>query len=78
MEELNYAEYLDGVGLMPGDIIDVASDMMSIMMYCRRKKLRFDPNQLLDALKEKVGEEGTVMIRPLRFIGRRGNEERGF
>ncbi len=63
MEELNYAEYLDGVGLVPGDIIDVASDMMSIMMYCRRKKLRFDPNHLLDALKEKVGEEGTVMIR---------------
>lgn len=63
MEELNYTEFLNGVGIEKGDILDVASDMMSIMMYCRRKKLRFDPNHLLDALKEAVGEEGTVMIR---------------
>ena len=63
MEELNYAEYLDGIGLKKGDILDVASDMMSVMMYCRKKKLRFNPNHLIDALQEVVGEEGTVMIR---------------
>lgn len=67
MEELNYAEYLDGIGLREGDILDVASDMMSIMMYCRRKKLRFDPNHLIDALKEAVGEDGTVMIRTFNW-----------
>jgi aminoglycoside 3-N-acetyltransferase len=63
MEELNYAEYLDGIGIKKGDILDVASDLMSVMMYCRRKKLRFVPNHLLDALQEMVGEEGTVMVR---------------
>ena len=63
MEEFNYAEYLDGIGIEKGDILDIASDMMSVMMYCRRKKLRFDPNHLLDTLKEMVGEEGTVMVR---------------
>ena len=63
MEEFNYAEYLSGIGLQKGDILDVASDMMSVMMYCRRNKLRFNPNHLIDALQEVVGEEGTVMIR---------------
>lgn len=63
MEEFNYKEYLDGIGIKKGDILDVASDMMSVMMYCRRKKLHFNPNLLIDALQEKVGEEGTVMIR---------------
>lgn len=63
MEELNYAEYLGGIGLKKGDILDVASDMMSVMMYCRRQKLRFNPNHLIDAMQEMVGEEGTVMIR---------------
>lgn len=63
MEELNYAEYLGGIGLCKGDILDVASDMMSVMMYCRRNKLRFNPNHLIDAMQEMVGSEGTVMIR---------------
>lgn len=63
MVEFNYAEFLSGVGIEKGDILDVSSDMMSVLMYCRRKKLRFDPGHMLDALKELVGEEGTVMIR---------------
>ena len=67
MEELNYAEYLGGIGLKKGDILDVASDMMSVMMYCRRNKLRFNPNHLIDAMQAMVGEEGTVMIRTFNW-----------
>lgn len=67
MEEFNYADFLSGIGIEKGDILDVSSDMMSILMYCRRKKLRFDPNHMLDTLKEMVGESGTVMIRTFNW-----------
>lgn len=67
MDELNYKDYLSGIGLEKGDILDVASDMMSVMMYCRRNKLKFNPNHLIDAMQEIVGEEGTVMIRTFNW-----------
>lgn len=67
MEEFKYSDFLSGIGIEKGDILDVASDMMSILMYCRRKKLRFQPDHMLDALKEAVGEDGTVMIRTFNW-----------
>ncbi|MCR4850716.1 MAG: AAC(3) family N-acetyltransferase [Lachnospiraceae bacterium] len=60
--ELDYKELISNVGINKDDIIDVASDMVSIMMFCRRKKIEFDPDHLIDALKELV-PDGTVMIR---------------
>lgn len=62
-KELNYAEFLSGVGINKGDIIDVSSDMANVLMYCRRLKVKLIPDHLIDALCELVGEEGTVMIR---------------
>lgn len=67
MEEFNYLDYLSGVGIEKGDILDVSSDMMSVLMYCRRNKLRLNPNRLIDTLQELVGEEGTVMIRTFNW-----------
>lgn len=61
--ELDYMEFLSGVGIEKGDIIDVASDMVNVLMYCRTNGVKLDPNHLIDALKELVGEAGTVMIR---------------
>jgi len=67
MEEFNYLDYMSGVGIKKGDILDVSSDMMAVLMYCRKEKLRFNPNHLLDALMEMVGEEGTVMVRTFNW-----------
>ncbi len=61
--ELDYRDLISHVGIEKGDIIDVASDLVSIMMYCRKRKIVFDPEHLIDALKDLVSEEGTVMIR---------------
>lgn len=63
MDEFNYYGFLDGVGIVQGDILDVASDMLSLVQYCKQKKLKFDVNKLIDVLKDLVGETGTVMIR---------------
>lgn len=61
--ELDYGEFLSGVGIEKGDIIDVSSDMANVLMYCRRIGVKLVPDHLIDALKDMVGEEGTVMIR---------------
>ena len=61
--ELDYRDLIANVGIEKGDIIDVASDLVSIMMFCRKRKLSFDPGNLIDALKDLVSDEGTVMIR---------------
>lgn len=67
MEEFNYVEYFDGIGIEKGDILDVSSDVMSLLMYCRRNKLRLDPNHLIDTMMDMVGKTGTVMIRTFNW-----------
>lgn len=63
MKELDYRELISGIGIEKGDILDVASGLRCITQYCRSHDLEFDANHLIDALKEEVGTEGTVMIR---------------
>lgn len=61
--ELNYAKIYEGLGIEKGSVVDVASDLASIMLYCKKKGLHFDADHLIDSLKETVTEEGTVLIR---------------
>lgn len=63
MADFDYSALMNEMDVGKGDIIDVASDMMTLMAYCRKRKLAFDPNKLIDALMDCVGSEGTVMIR---------------
>lgn len=50
-----------------GDILDVGSDLLSVMLRFREWHEKFDANWLLDALKEAVGSEGTVLIRTFNW-----------
>lgn len=63
MQEFDYNDLLSGYGIEEGDIIDVSSDILSLMIYARKYQLHFDMKDLLSALKAKVGHNGTVMIR---------------
>lgn len=63
MDELAYEDLLLGYGIKEGDIVDVSSDLMSIMVSCKKKKLHFDANKLIDALQHVLGSGGTIMIR---------------
>jgi aminoglycoside 3-N-acetyltransferase len=65
--EFCYGDLLKGLNIQKGDIIDVASDMASIIIYARSKKEDFNIDRLIDTLKESVGEEGTVMIRTFNW-----------
>lgn len=63
MQEFDYKDLLSGYGIEEGDIIDVSSDILSLMLHARKYQLHFDMKDLLSALKAKVGHNGTVMIR---------------
>lgn len=63
MAEFDYSCLLQDLNINKGDIIDVASDMASIILFARNRKLDFDINHMIDYLKEAVGADGTVMIR---------------
>ena len=67
MGVFDYDAFLDGLGIRNGDLLDVASDMISIMMYCTEKRLEFDPNVLIDKILNRVGAEGTVVIRTFNW-----------
>lgn len=63
MEEFDYNLLLDLAEVKTGDLIDVASDLRALIWYCDRHGLYFDANHLIDCMKLRVSEEGTVMIR---------------
>lgn len=63
MKEFNYAEFISCVPIEKRETIDVVSDLLSIGMYCKRRKIKFDPNELIDCFCDAVGPEGNVLIR---------------
>lgn len=67
METFSCLETLKSLKIQKGDILDVASDILSIMMFCRKNGLKFDINQIIADLKEVVGSEGTIMIRSFNW-----------
>lgn len=61
--EFDYMNFLNNCGVGKGDIVDVASDIRSMMIISRQNHWKFDINHLIDALMELVGREGTLLIR---------------
>ena len=62
-----FSELLTGLDIKQGDIIDVASDMASIAVFYMKKKIKCQPDMIIDMLKEAVGPTGTVMIRTFNW-----------
>lgn len=63
MEEICYKKLIDEMGIGQGDIVDIASDMMNVLINCRKNNRKFDADNFIDTLKMAVGDEGTLMIR---------------
>lgn len=62
-----YTEFLKEAGIQKGDILDVASDLLSVMLRFRERGEKFDADQMLNALQNAVGEEGTILIRTFNW-----------
>lgn len=67
MSGIDYMEIVSDIGIEKGDIIDVASALRGMKQYCDNQGLVFEANYLIDALIEKVGSKGTVMIRTFNW-----------
>lgn len=63
MKELDYEKLVNAVPIQKGQTVDIASDLFNIAKKCMTLKLKFDPNQLIDALCRTVGNDGTILIR---------------
>lgn len=62
-----YAQFLKATDVQKGDILDIASDLLSVMLRFRERHEKFDANELLDALQDAVGENGTILIRTFNW-----------
>jgi aminoglycoside 3-N-acetyltransferase len=67
MEEFDYEKLLSLVDLKKGDFIDVASDLITLAFYCKKQKVLFDTEHLLDCMQTILSEEGTMMIRTFNW-----------
>lgn len=63
MAELDYNMLLKAVPIKRGATVDVVSDLFNIQKRCWEIGRKFDPDKLIDAICDTVGEEGTVLIR---------------
>ena len=69
MSEQNdfYTSFAQACQLKKGDIIDVCSDLREFMIYFYRRNETFEPDRLINALQQAVGEEGTILIRTFNW-----------
>lgn len=63
MKEFSYEEFISSIPIQRGETIDIVSDLLDIGVYCKRCKIEFDPNKLIDYFCDAVGTEGNVLIR---------------
>lgn len=50
------------IDIKKGDIIYWSSQLLRLMCFYKENGIKFDANQLIDALQRKIGEEGTILI----------------
>ncbi len=63
----SYVKYINDCSLKKGDIVDVSSDLKKIIMLCYKNNELFDADELIECLIDKVGSEGTLLIRSFNW-----------
>ncbi len=61
-------EFADIFDINKGDRLYIASELMKLAVLCRKAHEKFDMDELIDIIKEKVGEEGTILIPTFTFV----------
>ena len=62
LKDKNFCDFIDNLNITKGDILYVASDITQILLYYKSKKISFNPNEFIDYLYLKVGDEGTLLF----------------
>jgi aminoglycoside 3-N-acetyltransferase len=66
-EYIPYINLPSFLGIKPGEIIMIASDITRMSMTAIRQEGKFNPEDLIDSFIEKLGEEGSLIIPSFNF-----------
>lgn len=58
----NYFELFKEIDISKGDVVYIASDILKLSLFYKKKNFFFDPNIFINTLIEIVGEEGTILF----------------
>lgn len=67
MIEFDYYKFWKSLGIKKGEILDIASDLTIFIYYCKKNNIIFNPDELIDSLKDIVTSKGTIMIRTFNW-----------
>ena len=59
---MNLEALLNKFEIKKGDKILLSSDLLRLLIKSKKNEINFDPNNLIDILKEKIGKNGTLLI----------------
>lgn len=59
---MNLETLLNKFKINKGDKILLSSDLLRLLIKSKKNEINFDPNNLIDILKEKIGKNGTLLI----------------
>lgn len=62
-----YEDVVNTFDLKRGDRIWLSSEIIKLVLVFRKKGIKFDGNELINAFQRKIGEEGTIMIPVFSF-----------
>ena len=53
---------LNKIKIKKGDVIIITSNIIKILSKYKNNKIDFDPNNLIDSIKKRIGKSGTILI----------------
>ena len=63
-----YKELIECLEIKQGDRIWLSSEIIKLVLLCRKLKVEFDASKLLDCFQSAVGEEGTLLLPTFSFV----------
>ena len=62
-----YENIVSQFELKQGDSIWLSTELIKLVLSLKKKQIKFDGNELIDAFQKAVGEEGTILIPTFSF-----------
>ena len=59
---MNIENIINKFGIKKGDKLLVSSNIVKIIINAKKKNIIFNPNSIIDVLKNKVGKNGTLLF----------------
>ena len=59
---MNLYEIINKLEINKGDKILVSSNIVRILINFKKENIKFNPNYIIDLLKEKIGKDGTLLF----------------